>query len=192
MSFMVGAFAASALAVTGLLLYIAVRFRSPSVNMHVDIHRSISIALSRSSEMLHEGGPRRHTYITTSSTCFSATLSSQSVCNMCRLAPFPRKLAVDLSRWIAKHKVDNRGGASGSQCKSACLTQRMHQGVYPGALCTVQGISPLSFTRRTFVVAPRRSEANRCRRCCTQVCFNFRCMFVTTHATSSYCSTMVC
>jgi len=38
MLFMVEAFAASALAVTGLLLYTSVRFRSPSVNsVHIDI-----------------------------------------------------------------------------------------------------------------------------------------------------------
>ena len=45
---MVEAFTASAFAVTGLLLYIAVRFRSPSVGMHIDIHHNAhhSIALS--------------------------------------------------------------------------------------------------------------------------------------------------
>ena len=74
MLFMVGASAASALAVIGLLLDIAVRFRSPSVDMHIDIHHSI--ASSWSSEMIHKGGPRRHTYITISSTYFSAALSS--------------------------------------------------------------------------------------------------------------------
>jgi len=59
MLFMVEASAASALAVTGLLLYISVRFRSPSVDsMHIDIHHNIhhSVVLSRSNEVPHEGG----------------------------------------------------------------------------------------------------------------------------------------
>ena len=106
--FMVKAFAASALAVAGLLLCIAVRFRLPSVDIHIDIRHSM--VLSQSSEMLHESGSRRHPYITTSSTYFSAILSSLSVCSMCRPARLPRQLAVNFSRWIAKHQVDNRGG----------------------------------------------------------------------------------
>ena len=91
MLFMVKVFAASALAVTGLLLYIAVHFLSPSVKMHIDIHHNIhhSIVLSRSSEMPHEGGQLGHMYITTSSTCFSATLSSPSICCMADWITFP-------------------------------------------------------------------------------------------------------
>jgi len=95
-----------------------------SVDIHIiDIHHSI--APSQSSEMLHEGGRQKRTYITTSSTCLSATLSSPPVCSMCSLARLPRQLTVNLSRWIARHQMDNRGGASRSQhkCMPACLIQ---------------------------------------------------------------------
>jgi len=96
--------------------------RPVSVDMHLDIHHSI--ALSQSSEMLHEGGPRRHTYITTSSTCLSVTLSSLPVCSICRLARLARQPALNLLaggllniKWIIEavrqvHKY-----------KSACLIQ---------------------------------------------------------------------
>jgi len=83
-----------------------------------------------------------------------------SVCSMCRPACLPRQLAVNLSRWVAKHQVDNRDCVSRSKYNSAHLIQGMYQGVYPGTWCTVECIFPLSFTRCRSLIAPRPSKAN--------------------------------
>ena len=140
MLFVVGVSATLALAVIGLLLYIAVHFRSPSVDMHmIDIHHSI--APSWSSKMLHEGSPRRHTTL----------LFPQPAC----LCPYPLHWHVacaDLA-FPAKWQWTFSSGLLN-------IKWIMHQGIYQGALCTVWGISPLVFTRCSSLIVPRPSKAN--------------------------------